>query len=84
MENFYTAYAKSVDAINTNPDKYHEMFINETRVPLEIKDIYHVPVFPKPALPAREDLDKIQDWLNVKGLIDDYIEYEDIIADGLY
>ncbi|WP_035270226.1 ABC transporter substrate-binding protein [Desulfitibacter alkalitolerans] len=84
LKDFYEAYAQAVDAINSNPEKYHELFIAETRVPEAIKDIYPVPVFPRPQLPEQRDMEKVNNWLMEKELLSIPIKYEDLIIDGLY
>lgn len=84
LKKFYRGYIKAVKAINSNPENYHQIFVEETRVPEAIKDIYKIPEFPEPELPLEDDMLRVQDWLLSKGLIDDYIKYEDMIADELY
>ncbi|KUO53341.1 MAG: hypothetical protein APF76_08850 [Desulfitibacter sp. BRH_c19] len=84
LKSFYKGYSKSVEAINSNPEKYHELFITETGVPEAIKDTYSVPVFPEPKVPEQNDLDKVYDWLVKKELLDTPIKYEDLISNGLY
>ncbi len=84
LKSFYKGYSKSVDSINSNPEKYHELFISETRVPEAIKDIYSVPMFPEPKLPEELDMEKVHNWLVKKEVLDTPIKYEDLISDGLY
>ena len=84
LKSFYKGYSKAVVSVNSNPEKYHELFIAETRVPEAIRDIYSVPVFPEPKLPAETDMEKVHNWLVKKELLDTPIKYEDLISDGLY
>lgn len=84
LQRFYRGYARAVDAINSSPDNYRELFVRETNVPEVIKDIYDVPVFPGPTLPAPEDIRRVVDWLLGKKLITKPISYEDLTAHGIY
>ena len=84
LRDFYVAYAQAVDAINSDPESFRELFVNAARIPDEIKDTYPIPVFPKPQLPQQEDMERVANWLVEREVLDTPIKYEDLIIDGLF
>ena len=84
LRDFYAAYTQAVDAINSNPENFRELFVNAARIPDEIKNIYPIPVFPRPQLPQQEDMERVANWLIERGVLDTPISYGDLIIDGLY
>jgi len=84
LRDFFAAYTQSVSAINSNPENFRELFINGARIPEQIAATYPIPVFPYPQLPQQADMERVENWLLDKGVLDAPINYEDLIIDGLH
>lgn len=84
LKRFYQGYVKAIDDINSDREQYRELFVKEARVPEAISESYTVPVYPKPSLPAKDDMERVYNWLANKGVVTVQIPYEDMIVHDLY
>lgn len=84
LPRFFKAYTEAIHAINAQPENYRSLFVEEVRVPAEVKDIIAVPSFSKPQQPTENQVQAVLDWLQGKGLLQKTINYADFIQLGFY
>ncbi|WP_227767673.1 MetQ/NlpA family ABC transporter substrate-binding protein [Zhaonella formicivorans] len=84
MRRFFTAYSRAVAELNSSPEKYRQLLVEEARIPEPIKDIYQMPHFPEPQLPEEEVVEDVLMWLTSKGLLQKEITFDDMVETGLY
>lgn len=78
MEKFFRAYNKSVERINSNPEKYKDLMVSKMRLPADIKDSYRVPVYNSARLPLEKDVTLVYDWMKSRGMISQPLDYKNI------
>ena len=78
VRKFLVAWEKAVKELNTNPDKYQAVLIEQGRVPESIQDSYKMPPFPGRGVPSEEWPDVVA-WLKAKGLIGRDIPYAEMV-----
>lgn len=81
---FFRAYSKAVEAINANPEEFRELFVEQVRVPEEVKDLIEVPKFSTPQNPTETQVQNILSWMQKKGLLNQELKYDDLVKNGLY
>jgi len=84
LKRYFQAYTKGVQAINANPDKYKPLLVKNVNIPESIADSYKVEHYSEPQLPEAEDVNKVLDWLEEKGLLKNPVDYEGFVYKGLY
>lgn len=84
VSRFYKAYAKAVQDINSEPDKYKGLMVANINIPEQIVDSYQVQSYPEPQLPVEKDVNSVIAWLKDKELLQNDINYEGVIQEGLY
>lgn len=75
MKKFFAAYNKSVERINSSPEKYKDLMVQKMRLPADIKDSYKVPVYNNARLPLEKDVMLVYDWMKNKGMITQPVDY---------
>ncbi len=81
VKRFMKAYAEAVELINSNPQKYRDLFVKIARVPKDIADSYPMPKYPKPEKFPKEFYERYLNWALEKGLIEKEVPYESVIYD---
>lgn len=76
---FKRAYNKSVNLINTNPDKYRDLMVARLRLPEELKESFVIPVYNEVKVPSEKDITRVYSWMKNKGLLNVPLKYEKII-----
>jgi len=84
ISRFYKAYAKAVDDINNDPDKYKSLLVENINIPEQIAQNYQVQHYPEPQLPVEKDVNNVLSWLKAKNLLKSDLKYADVIQKGLY
>jgi len=84
ISSFYKAYAKAVDDINSDPDKYKGLLVENINIPEQIAQNYKVQQYPEPQLPVEKDVNNVLTWLKEKNLLKSDLKYADVIKQGLY
>jgi len=79
VENFLNAYNEAVEKINSNPDKYKDLFVEIARVPKPIAQNYPMPKYPKIEVYPEEFYSEVLNWVKSKGLIKNDVKYKDVI-----
>jgi len=78
-EKFITAYNKSVQSINSNPDRFKDLMTAKLRLPADVKDSFKVPVFSEAALPEEKDVMLVYNWMKKNGMISIPVDYKKLI-----
>jgi NitT/TauT family transport system substrate-binding protein len=84
VKRFYQAYARAIEDINREPEKYRELLIENVNIPAEIAGTYSIQHYSKPQLPAEKEVNRIIEWLRAKDLLQQEINYESLVDKGLY
>jgi NitT/TauT family transport system substrate-binding protein len=67
---FFRGLKSAVHAINYNPMKYRQLFIEKGRIPPFLADSYSVPKFPLPQPFSKELYTPVITWLSAKNLVE--------------
>jgi len=78
MKKFFSAYDKSVERINSSPERYKDLMVQKMRLPADIKNTYKVPVYNSARLPIEKDVMLVYDWMKSKGMITQSVDYSKI------
>jgi NitT/TauT family transport system substrate-binding protein len=78
-EAFYRAYEKAVEDLNNHPEEYKQMMIDNVNIPEPIAKDYSLQRYPKPQLPAEEDVNNILQWMKAKNLLKNDLKYSDLV-----
>jgi len=78
-ESFTKAYNKSINLINTNPDKFRDLMVSRLRLPEELKESFKVPRYNEVNPPSERDILQVYSWMKSKGLVEAPLEYDKII-----
>ncbi|ACL70226.1 ABC transporter substrate-binding protein [Halothermothrix orenii] len=78
---FYRAYRQAVERINSNPEAYRSLLVEKGGFPARVRDVFKFPHYHKPALPTREMVDGVMEWMEEKGLLKDKVKYQDLVTD---
>lgn len=79
VKSFTAAYNKSVNMINSNPEKYRELLVSRLRLPEELKESFPMPRYNEVNPPSERDIEQVYTWMKKKGLLGRLPEYEKII-----
>ncbi len=82
IKKFLKAWNQAVGDMNSNPDQFSDLLIEQGRVPESIQGSYRMPPFPAGEVPSQTEWQDVVDWLLEKGLIDQPINYEDSVLAG--
>jgi NitT/TauT family transport system substrate-binding protein len=77
---FLSAWNRAVSDLNSNPDGFSDLLIEQGRVPESIQGSYQMPPFPAGEIPSQAEWEDVVDWLLEKGLIDQAISYQDSVS----
>ncbi|ABO51286.1 NLPA lipoprotein [Desulforamulus reducens MI-1] len=76
---FYRAYAKAVEDLNNHPEQYKQLMVKNTNIPEPIAKDYNLQRYPKPQVPAEEDVNNVLQWMNQKELLKNDLKYADLV-----
>lgn len=79
IKKFLKAWNRAVADLNSNPDQFSDLLIEQGRVPESIQGAYQMPPFPEGEVPSQTEWQDVVDWLLEKGLIDQSVAYEDSV-----
>lgn len=79
IKKFLKAWNRAVADLNSNPDQFSDLLIEQGRVPESIQGSYQMPPFPEGEVPSQTEWQDVVDWLLEKGLIDQSVAYEDSV-----
>jgi NitT/TauT family transport system substrate-binding protein len=82
VKNFYKAYDKAIDDINSNDiSKYEDLIISTVGYSEDMKGKIELPEFNKNYLPAEEKVQEVLDWSKSNGIIEKDLKAKDVISD---
>ncbi len=79
IQQFISAYNKSVRTINSNSEKFKNIMTAKLRLPADIKDSYKAPLFNEASLPKEKDVMLVYNWMKKNGMITIPVEYKKLI-----
>ncbi len=80
---FVKAYARAVEMLRENPEKYRVLMSKTCRIPTPLMDRFPVYEYPAPALPTAQEVEAVQDWMLQKGLLDAPVPFDHVVPDHL-
>jgi len=81
---FYNGYTKAVEDINSNPEEFKDLLVQNVNIPEPIAASYKIQTYPQPQLPQKQEIDNVIEWLDSKQLLTKPANYEDLIYRGLF
>ncbi|MFA5520000.1 MAG: ABC transporter substrate-binding protein [Spirochaetota bacterium] len=78
-KSFTRAYNKSVNLINTYPDKYRNLMVARLRLPEELKEDFAITVYSEVRVPSEKDITRVYSWMKKKGILEVPLKYEKTI-----
>ena len=78
---FFRAYKRAVEAINSDPEKYRPLFVEKGRIPPFLAEQYLIPQYPAPAPFSASLYNPVIEWLVEKKLVES-VPYETMVATG--
>ncbi|MCR5755052.1 MAG: ABC transporter substrate-binding protein [Acetatifactor sp.] len=82
VDKFVSAYSQAVNHLNESPQKYRERVLEIANVPEGMEDEYVVTIFSKNAVPEKELVSRIENWMVDKKLLDSPYTYEELVDDS--
>jgi len=79
IQKFLTAWNKAVADLNTDPDAYRDLLIQQGRVPESVQGSYAMPPFPQGEITSQTEWADVVRWLQDKGLLEREIPYQDAV-----
>ncbi len=79
VRKFLSAWEQAVKEVNTNPEKYRAVLMEQGRVPESIQNSYRMPPFPQRGVPSEGEVADVTAWLKTKGLVSRDIPYTDMV-----
>ncbi len=77
------AYERAVAAIADRPEAYHNLLVEQGRVPDALRDQYRFPRLPEPSVPTPEEWQDAVEWAMGAGLLKAPVAYEAAV-DGVF
>jgi len=78
-ERFLNACEKAANKLNTDPESCTELLYTKCSVPETLRGTYEIPYFVENYLPTEEEIDEIQEWLVLKGVLSEKLPYDKIV-----
>jgi NitT/TauT family transport system substrate-binding protein len=79
IKKFLKAWNQAVGDLNSHPEQFSDLLIEQGRVPESIQGSYRMPPFPAGEVPSQEEWQDVVNWLLEKKLIDKPISYQDSV-----
>jgi NitT/TauT family transport system substrate-binding protein len=76
---FLRAWEMAVDELNSKPDAYRDLLIEQGRVPESIQGTFQMPPFPKASVPTPDQMADVVKWALDKGLVQNDVPYERMV-----
>jgi NitT/TauT family transport system substrate-binding protein len=80
IRGFLAAIEKAAKDINANPTEWDELLTDQKLVPTPLIGSYKIPTFPTGSVPSEAQWDDVVAWGLEKGLISQYISYDDSVT----
>ncbi len=82
IRRFLATYERAVVAINGSPNSYRDLMVDKAKVPDALRNSFSVPQFAQGQLPSRADVEDVVRWMVERGLLDQPIPYDKLVAEG--
>ena len=79
LNKFMDILQRSMTDINENPDKYHALMMEKTKVPPELQETYPMPTYSPGTVPAEQEVARLQSWMVEKQMLEKVFSYEDLV-----
>lgn len=80
VRRFLKAYALGVKELNSNSRQYKKTLSRQAGIPENISESYEINKFPLPQIPAREDVDKVLNWMKRRGMVSNQVTYDKLVV----
>ncbi len=80
IRGFLAAIDQAAKDINANPTEWDELLTEQKLVPAPLIGSYKIPTFPTGSVPSEAQWDDVVAWGLEKGLISQYISYDDSVT----
>ncbi|MFR3273583.1 MAG: ABC transporter substrate-binding protein [Slackia sp.] len=71
------AWNQAVDEINTDPEAYRALLVEKANLPGLVADTYAISTYPEAALPAKDMVQPVLDWMLDKGYLVEALTYDE-------
>jgi NitT/TauT family transport system substrate-binding protein len=83
LRGFLGAYEAAVKSVTASPEKYRALFVDKAKVPQAVEKTLPIPSFPEFQLPTPADVAGVSAWMVGKGLVQQPISYDGLVAKGI-
>ena len=73
------AYARAVADVSSNPEQYRALMEEKLRLPKGLME-YRIERFSPPAVPTRDQVDRVLSWMAAKGILRERVSYEQLVT----
>lgn len=71
------AWNQAVDEINTDPEAYRALLVEKANLPELVADTYAISTYPEAALPTKDMVQPVLDWMLDKGYLVEALTYDE-------
>ncbi len=82
VSKFVKACTEAAEHLNKEPERYKDLVLNVANVPEAMKDNYKIPYYSEGILPEKELVERVENWMLKKGLLNKAFSYEELIDDS--
>jgi NitT/TauT family transport system substrate-binding protein len=82
IRRFLAVWNLAARDLNSDPEAYRALLLENIRVPESIQETYVIPAFPVNQVPSEAQWRDVVDWLMDKDLVDGPLAYGDSVTDG--
>lgn len=82
IRGFLAAIEQATGLINEEPSRYGSLLADQKIVPPSISGSFQTPTFVTRGVPTQEQWQDVLDWMQVKGLIDQEVDYAGSVTDA--
>ncbi|EFD93862.1 ABC transporter substrate-binding protein [Megasphaera lornae] len=76
---FLTAYNTAIAHINQNPAAYRNLALQKANIPKSLAASYKVPAFTEKSVPAKENVQRVMNWMVSKHLLEKPYTYDEFV-----
>lgn len=80
LQAFLRAWDHAAADINSNPEAYRALLLEQVRVPENVQETYQIPPFPRSEVPSPDQWADVNQWLIDKGLLQSELPYEESVS----
>lgn len=84
VKKFMKVYNDTVRSVNQDPTQYYDVLEKDIGFPKVLEGIFTFPILSSTSLPTFQEFQKVKDWMTGKGIIENPVVYDEIMARELY